>query len=127
MNIIAEENLLKDTLKDIDEKIYKLNDKKIIAFIEFLRVSNEININEHYLDWETILIVVPNRHISNEIKKYKYSINRISFVTNLNAKEIHLFDFNEWKNSTRNKTQFQIRELLKTKFGGTKNINNDSE
>jgi hypothetical protein len=121
MSVIKDENLLHSTIKNIDQQIDKLNDQKIIAFFDALGLNERADIPKDFLKWETILVVVPDRHISHELKYYKYSIARLSFVTNPNAQEIHLFDFNEWKNVTRNKTQFQIREFLKTNFGGVRN------
>ncbi|MDX6182355.1 hypothetical protein SGQ44_08190 [Flavobacterium sp. Fl-77] len=123
MDGITDENALQDLFKEIDKKIDKLNDEKIIAFFASLGLEEREDIAKNYLNWENILIVVPNRHVTNSIKKYKYSIARISFLTNPNAQQIHIYDMNEWKNSTRNKTQFQIREFLKTNFGGVKKIN----
>lgn len=118
MGIIRDEKNLHIILKKVDSDINRLNDQKIKAFIEFLGLKDRDDIPKNFLDWENILVVVPNRDILNEIKKYKDSISRISFVTNTNAKQIHIYDFNDWKNSTKNKTQFQIREFLKTNFGG---------
>ncbi|MBF4491343.1 hypothetical protein IRZ83_02185 [Flavobacterium sp. JLP] len=122
MTVIKDENSLLDAIKRIDEKIDKLNDQKIIAFFESLGLTEREDVPKDFLSWETILVVVPNRHISHELKYFKYSIARLSFVTNPNAQEIHIFDFNVWKAVTRNKTQFQIREMLKTSFGGVRNI-----
>lgn len=121
MSVIKDENKLISTIKRIDQKIDKLNDQKIIAFFEALGLTEREDVPKNFLEWETILIVVPDRHISHELKYYKYSIARLSFVTNPNAQEIHIFDFNEWKKITQNKTQFQIREMLKTSFGGVRN------
>lgn len=121
MSVIKDENKLISTIKRVDQKIDKLNDQKIIAFFEALGLTEREDIPKNFLEWETILIVVPDRHISHQLKYYKYSIARLSFVTNPNAKEIHIFDFNEWQNITRNKTQFQVRELLKNSFGGVRN------
>ncbi|WP_428229297.1 hypothetical protein [Flavobacterium sp.] len=120
MSVIKDENKLISTIKRVDQKIDKLNDQKIIAFFEALGLTEREDVPKNFLEWETILIVVPDRHISHELKYYKYSIARLSFVTNPNAQEIHIFDFNEWKNITRNKTQFQVREMLKTSFGGVR-------
>ncbi|MFQ6603162.1 hypothetical protein [Flavobacterium sp. C3NV] len=117
MNVINRE-ALQDTLKNIDEKIDQLNNQKITAFFESLGLLQRNDIVKDYLNWENILIVVPSRSILDEVKKYKDSISRISFITNPNANQIHIYDFNDWKTSTRNKTQFQIREFLKTNFGG---------
>lgn len=121
MSVIKDENKLISTIKRIDQKIDKLNDQKIIAFFEALGLTQREDVPKNFLEWETILIVVPDRHISHELKYYKYSIARLSFVTNPNAQEIHIFDFNEWKKITQNKTQFQVREMLKTSFGGVRN------
>lgn len=121
MSVIKDENLLHSTIKSIDQEIDKLNDQKIIVFFESLGLTERDDVPKEYLSWETILIVVPNRHVSHEIKQYKYSISRLAFVTNPNAQKIHIFDFKEWNAITRNKTQFQIRELLKTSFGGVRN------
>jgi hypothetical protein len=121
MSVIKDEDKLISTIKRVDQKIDKLNDQKIVAFFEALGLTEREDVPKNYLEWETILIVVPDRHISHQLKYYKYSIARLSFVTNPNAKEIHVFDFKEWNNITRNKTQFQIRELLKTSFGGVRN------
>lgn len=127
MSVIKDENTLHSTLKSIDQKINSLNDEKIVAFFESLGLTEREDIPKDFLKWETILIIVPNRHVSNEIKSYKYSIARLFFVTNPNAQQIHIFDFNEWKNITRSKTQFQIREMLKTSFGGVRKPNSDSD
>lgn len=121
MSVIKDENKLISTIKRVDQKIDKLNDQKIIAFFEALGLTEREDVPKNFLEWETILIVVPDRHISHQLKYYKYSIARLSFVTNPNAEEIHVFDFNEWKKITQNKTQFQIREMLKTSFGGVRN------
>ncbi|CAA9194635.1 hypothetical protein ACHRVW_20915 [Flavobacterium collinsii] len=121
MSVIKDENKLISTIKRVDQKIDKLNDQKIIAFFEALGLTERADVPKNFLEWETILIVVPDRHISHELKYYKYSIARLSFVTNPNATEIHAFDFNEWKKVTQNKTQFQIREFLKNNFGGVRN------
>lgn len=121
MSVIKDEDKLISTIKRVDQKIDKLNDQKIVAFFEALGLTEREDVPKNYLEWETILIVVPDRHISHQLKYYKYSIARLTFVTNPNAKEIHVFDFKEWNNITRNKTQFQIRELLKTSFGGVRN------
>ncbi|PBJ16101.1 hypothetical protein [Flavobacterium sp. ACN6] len=122
MSVIKDENKLISTIKRVDQKIDKLNDQKIIAFMEALGLTERADVPKNFLEWETILVVVPDRHISHQLKYYKYSIARLSFVTNPNAKEIHIFDFKEWQNFSRNKTQFQIRELLKSNFGGVRNL-----
>ncbi|MCD0464887.1 hypothetical protein [Flavobacterium sp. ENC] len=127
MSVIKDENTLHSTLKSIDQKIDSLNDQKIVAFFESLGLTEREDVPKDFLKWETILIIVPNRHVSNEIKPYKYSIARLFFVTNPYANEIHLFDFTEWKNITRSKTQFQIREMMKTSFGGVRKVNGDSQ
>ena len=121
MSVIKDENKLISTIKRIDQKIDKLNDQKIIAFFEALGLTQREDVPKNFLEWETILIVVPDRHISHELKYYKYSIARLSFVTNPNAQEIHIFDFNEWKKITQNKTQFQVREMQKTNLAGFRN------
>lgn len=122
MSVIKDENTLLSTIKRIDEKIDKLNDQKIIAFFDHLGLTDRPDVPKDFLKWETILIVVPNRHISHELKYFKYSISRLSFVTNPYAKQIHIYDFKEWNAITRNKTQFQVRELLKTSFGGVRDV-----
>ncbi|MBF4515456.1 hypothetical protein IRZ71_03845 [Flavobacterium sp. ANB] len=122
MSVIKDENTLLSTIKRIDEEIDKLNDKKIIAFFEHLGLTDRADVPKDFLKWETILIVVPDRHISHELKFFKYSISRLSFVTNPYAQNIHIYDFKEWNAVTRNKTQFQVREMLKTSFGGVRNI-----
>lgn len=124
MTVIKNETRLHSTLKSFDQEIDKLNDQKIVAFFESLGLTERNDVPKDFLKWETILIIVPNRHISNEIKQYKFSISRLFFVTNPYADQIHLYDFKEWKNVTRNKTQFQIREMLKTSYGGVKKIAN---
>ncbi|KUJ59554.1 hypothetical protein AR687_22580 [Flavobacteriaceae bacterium CRH] len=121
MNVIDKE-VVNDTLKDIDEKIDQLNNQKIKVFLESLRLHQRNDISRDYLNWKNILIVVPGRGILEEVKKYKESISRISSVINSNSEQIYIYDFNDWKNSTRNKTQFLIRELLKNIFGGTPKI-----
>jgi hypothetical protein len=121
MNVIDKE-VLQETLKYIDEKIDQLNNQKIKVFFESLGLHQRNDISRDYLNWENILIMVPRRSILEEVKKYKDSISRIPFVINPNAEQIHIYDLNDWKNSTRNKTQFQIRELLKNNFGGTSKI-----
>lgn len=125
MSVIKDEDKLLSTIKRIDQKIDKINDQKIVAFFESLGLTEREDVPKDFLNWETILIVVPDRHISHELKYYKYSISRLFFVTNPYAEQIHIYDFNEWKNSTRNKTQLQIREILKTNYGGVKKPNND--
>lgn len=127
MGIIRDDRNLHIILNKVDLDIHRLNDQKIKAFIEFLGLKDREDIPKNFLDWENILVVVPNREMLNEIKKYKDSISRISFVTNTNAKQIHIYDFNDWKKSTHNKTQFQIRELLKTNFGGIPKISEDRD
>ncbi|KUJ60880.1 hypothetical protein AR687_15860 [Flavobacteriaceae bacterium CRH] len=122
MSVIKDENTLLGTIKRIDEKIDKLNDQKIIAFFDHLGLTDRADIPKDFLKWETILIVVPDRHISHQLKFFKYSISRISFVTNPYAQNIHIYDFKEWDAVTRNKTQFQVREMLKTNFGGVRNV-----
>jgi len=126
MSVIKDEDKLLSTIKRIDQKIDKINDQKINAFFESLGLTEREDVPKDYLSWETILIVVPDRHISHELKYYKFSISRLFFVTNPYADQIHIFDFNEWKNTTRNKTQLQIREILKTNFGGVKKPHPDS-
>ncbi|RKR05869.1 hypothetical protein C8C83_5220 [Flavobacterium sp. 90] len=126
MSVIKDEDKLLSTIKRIDQKIDKINDQKINAFFESLGLTEREDVPKDYLSWETILIVVPDRHISHELKYYKFSISRLFFVTNPYADQIHIYDFNEWKNSTRNKTQLQIREILKTNFGGVKKPHTDS-
>ncbi|WP_316634513.1 hypothetical protein [uncultured Flavobacterium sp.] len=126
MSVIKDEEKLLSTIKRIDQKIDKINDQKIIAFFESLGLTEREDVPKDFLNWETILIVVPDRHISHELKYYKFSISRLFFVTNPYADQIHIYDFNEWKNSTRNKTQLQIRKILKTNFGGVKKPHTDS-
>lgn len=122
MSVIKDEKKLLSTIKRIDEKIDKNNDQKIVAFFESLGLTEREDVPQNFLDWDTILIVVPDRHISHELKYYKFSISRLFFVTNPYADKIHIYDFDEWKSVTRNKTQFQIREIMKTNFGGVKKI-----
>ncbi|TPG34860.1 hypothetical protein EAH81_22110 [Flavobacterium pectinovorum] len=124
---VADKNTLQVVLKNIDGKIDQLNDQKITALFESLGLHERDDIPKDYLNWESILIVIPSRSILDELKKYKNSISRISFVTNPNAKQIHIYDYSDWKKSTQNKTQFQIREFLKTNFGGTLKISEDPD
>ncbi|MDR6762242.1 hypothetical protein J2Y38_002453 [Flavobacterium sp. 2755] len=127
MSVIKDEKKLLTTIKRIDEKIDKNNDQKILAFFESLGLTERDDVPQNFLDWDTILIVVPDRHISHELKYYKYSISRLFFVTNPYADQIHIYDFDQWKSVTRNKTQFQIRELMKTSFGGVKKTSNEND
>ncbi|KAF2337845.1 hypothetical protein DM397_03925 [Flavobacterium nitrogenifigens] len=124
---ILDKGQMQRVLMDIDKKISSLNNQKITALFDAIRLSNREDIPKDFLDWESILIVVPNRNILNELKKFKDSISRISFMVNPHAHQIHIYDFNEWKNSTRNKSQFQIRELMKTNFGGTRKTSEDRD
>ncbi|TDW51926.1 hypothetical protein EV144_101604 [Flavobacterium sp. 270] len=125
MSTIINENRLHSTFKNIDNKIHKLNDQKITAFFESLGLLEREDVPKDFLNWENIIIVVPDRHVSQELKYYKYTISRISFVTNPYSTGIHIYDQKEWKNATQNKTQFQIREMLKTQFGGVKKTPNE--
>ncbi|GAA3768496.1 hypothetical protein [Flavobacterium ginsengiterrae] len=127
MSVIKDEKKLLSTIKRIDEKIDKNNDQKILAFFESLGLTEREDVPKNFLDWDTILIVVPDRHISHELKYYKFSISRLFFVTNPYADQIHIYDFDQWKSVTRNKTQFQIREMMKTNFGGVKKTPSENE
>ena len=127
MGIIRDDRNLHIILKKVDLDIHRLNDQKIKAFIEFLGLKDREDIPKNFLDWENILVVVPNREMLNEIKKYKDSISRISFVTNTNAKQIHIYDMNDWKSATQNKTSLQIRQFLKTNFGGVPKTSEDPD
>ncbi|WP_026729525.1 hypothetical protein [Flavobacterium denitrificans] len=127
MSVIKDEKKLLSTIKRIDEKIDKINDQKIVAFFDSLGLTEREDVPKNFLDWDTILIVVPDRHISHELKYYKFSISRLFFVTNPYADKIHIYNFDEWKNVTRNKSQFQIREMMKTSFGGVKKANTENE
>ncbi|KAF2082230.1 hypothetical protein [Flavobacterium sharifuzzamanii] len=126
MSTIINENRLHTTFKNLDQKINKLNDQKIMAFFESLGLLERKDVPKDFLNWENILIVVPNRHVSHELKYYKYTISRISFLTNPYADHIHIFDLKDWKSASQNKTQFQIREMLKTSFGGVKKVIKES-
>lgn len=125
MGIIRDQANLQIILKKADLDIHRLNDQKIKAFFEFLGLKDREDIPKNFLDWENILVVVPNREMLNEIEKYKDSISRISFVTNTNAKQIHIYDINDWKSATQNKTALQIRQFLKTNFGGVPKTSED--
>ncbi|OIV41069.1 hypothetical protein [Flavobacterium johnsoniae] len=127
MSVIKDEKKLLSTIKRIDEKIDKNNDQKIVAFFESLGLTEREDVPKNFLDWDTILIVVPDRHISHELKYYKYSISRLFFVTNPYADQIHIYDFDQWKSVTRNKTQFQIREMMRTSFGGVKKNTSEND
>ena len=127
MGIIRDDRNLHIILKKFDLDIHRLNDQKIKAFIEFLGLKDREDIPKNFLDWENILVVVPNREMLNEIKKYKDSISRISFVTNTNAKQIHIYDMNAWKIAIQNKTSLQIRQFLKTNFGGIPKTSEDPD
>lgn len=120
MNTIKNEAVLQTELAAIDLEIKKLNDQKITLFIEAIGLSELAP--KDYLKWETILIVVPDRHISHELKQYKFAISRIALATNINAKQLHIYDLEEWQKAFRNKTQLQIRRLLKTSFGGVQKL-----
>lgn len=127
MGVILNEVKLHTIMEEIDLGINKLNDQKIIAFFKFLGLKDREDIPKNFLDWENILVVVPNREMLNEIKKYKDSISRISFVTNTNAKQIHIYDMNDWKSATQNKTALQIRQFIKTNFGGVPKTSEDPD
>ena len=126
MSTIMNENRLQTTFKNLDHKINKLNDQKIVAFFESLGLLERKDVPKDFLNWENILIVVPNRHVSHELKYYKYTISRISFLTNPYADQIHIYDLKDWKKAAGNKTQFQIREMMKTSFGGVKKVIKES-
>ena len=122
MKILNDETALKMTIADIDQQIAQLNDQKIVALLDHLGLTSRSDVPKDFLRWETILIVVPSRQISHELKHYKFSINRIAFATNTNANQIHIYDVKDWKNAFRNKSQLQIRNLLKNSFGGVKTV-----
>lgn len=125
MPVMTNKAELDQKLLAIDKQISNLNDEKIKAFLDAIGLIGREDVPKNYLQWENILIVVPSRQIANELKHYKYSIDRIAFATNSSAKQIHIYDSNEWKNAFRNKTQLQVRNLLKTTFGGVKKIPED--
>lgn len=127
MTIIKNEDDFRQTLKKIDQSISRLNSQKITAFFESLGLHEREHFSKDYLQWEDILIVVPSRTVLNDLKKYKVLISGISFTVNTNAEHIHIYDFKKWENMTRNKTQFQIRELLKTNFGGVPKKSEDRD
>lgn len=118
MNAFENETALKNELAALDQKIKQLNDKKIVAFVEALGLHKRKDIPQNYLEWQTLLFVIPDKKISQQLRQYKYGISGIAFLTNVNAKEVHLYDFSEYKMATRGKTQLQIRNLLKESFGG---------
>jgi hypothetical protein len=122
MQTIKNETILLGRLNNIDKKIDTLNTEKIKAFFKAIDLDTD-DLPENYTEWETILIVVPNRTAMNELKPYKYSIDRIAFAININAEKIHVFNLDDWKKAFRHKTQLQIRNLLKTSFGGVKRTN----
>ncbi|WP_241686547.1 hypothetical protein [Flavobacterium sp. YO12] len=109
------------------KKSIRIMTKRYLPFFESLGLTEREDVPKNFLDWDTILIVVPDRHISHELKYYKFSISRLFFVTNPYADQIHIYDFDEWKSVTRNKTQFQIREMMKTSFGGVKKSGADND
>jgi len=119
MQTIKNETILLGRLNNIDKKIDTLNTEKIKAFFKAIGLEDH-ELPENYTEWETILIVVPNRTAMNELKPYKYSIARIAFAININAEKIHVYNLDDWKKAFRHKTQLQIRNLLKTSFGGVK-------
>ena len=59
MSVILNEVQLHTILKSVDLNIAKLNEQKIIAFFESLGLKHREDIPKNYLDWQTILIVVP--------------------------------------------------------------------
>lgn len=119
MHTFKNETLLLGRLAAIDKKIDTLNTEKIRALFKAMGIEDS-ELPEEYMEWETILIVVPNRAAMNELKPYKYSIARIAFAINVNADKIHVFNLDDWKKAFRHKTQLQIRNLLKSSFGGVK-------
>jgi hypothetical protein len=122
MSAIENESFLSKELSVIDKKINKLNDEKIKLLFHAIGLTNRKDVPKDYLQWETILIVVPDRQVSHELKPYKYTISRITFVTNVYAKEIHIYDLNDWKKAFGNKTHLQIKSALKNSFGGVQKI-----
>ncbi|WP_294957338.1 hypothetical protein [uncultured Flavobacterium sp.] len=124
---IADKDQMQRILMELDKKINSLNNQKITALFDAMGLRDREDIPKGFLDWESILIVVPNRNVLNELKKFKDLISRISFAVNPHAQQIHIYDFNDWKNSTRNKSQFQIREMMKTNFGGTQKNSEDRD
>ncbi|MCV9927080.1 hypothetical protein OIU83_05430 [Flavobacterium sp. LS1R49] len=122
MSTIENETLLRKELAVIDTKINKLNDEKIKLFFNAIGLTSREDVPKDYLQWETILIIVPNRQVSHELKSYKYSISRITFATNIYAKEIHIYDLNDWKKAFGNKTHLQIKSALKNSFGGVQKV-----
>lgn len=127
MGVILNEAKLHDVLEEIDLGIDKLNDQKITAFLDFLGLKDPQDLPENFLEWKTILIVLPDRKALQQLRAYKTLISRITFITNTNAKQIHIYDLNDWKNATQNKTALQIRQFLKTNFGGAAKISKNPD
>lgn len=117
MHTITNEEALNAGLAQANAKIRQLNDHKIGLLMESLGLGKN-QLPENYLNWETILIIAPSRKVAHELRPYKFAIDRIAIATNINAKKIHVFNLEDWKIAFRNKTQLQIRNLLKTSFGG---------
>jgi hypothetical protein len=124
MKAIKDETLLQTQLAAIDNKMAVLNSDKILAFFKAIGLTDN-DIPKEYTEWETILIVVPTRTAMQELKPYKFSISGIAFAINVNAEKIHLYNLEEWKTAFRHKTTMQIRNLLKTSFGGVKKTTED--
>lgn len=61
---IIEKERLKNRLSVLDESINSLNDQKILALLESIGILERKDIAKDFLKWNTILIAVPNRKVS---------------------------------------------------------------
>lgn len=118
MGAILNQTRLHAALQEIDLRIDRLNEQKIIAFFDFLGLKSRKDLPDDFLVWNTILVVLPNRSALQRLRVYKTSISRIAFIANANAEQIHIYDLDKWKSAVKNKTALQIREMMKTNFGG---------
>jgi hypothetical protein len=61
-----------------------------------------------------------------KFKNINLFISEITFLTNSNPNKIHLFDLKQYKDIAQNQNQFQIRQLLRTNFGGENDNSNST-
>ena len=108
---------LTNKLTALEQKKCELDHDKVRAIFEYIGITPEHYDVEQCLKWSRILISVPDQDKFLELQQLEKLCDNVEFILNRHSDAYFVCDYEDWKNATKGKDQYELQQILRSNFG----------